>query len=162
MGLRIVIVQDDLEYATKLESLLAQEDHQVNATFGSAFLFLESAKQAARRNHVEWDLVLMDLGMADRSGIEAARSLNEILPDMPLVLFSVFETPASIVRAIRPGLDGRLLKKTSTHRLLSHLRAITVSYPSAPHPGVPERFQVVGLRPSALELVSRIARGRRD
>jgi DNA-binding NarL/FixJ family response regulator len=150
MSLRIVIVEDDEEYAAKLASLLAHENHRVLATFGSATVFLEWAMLASRRKRAEWDLVLMDLCVSEMSGLDTARRLKEILPELPVVFFTVFETPASVVQAIRSWTDPSPLQQSSTTRLLSQLRAITVSHPRAERPGAPRRFQVVGLRPAAM------------
>ena len=162
MCLRVVIVEDDPDYGAKLEDLLTKEEGiTVEARFQSPSSFLVAAKELAEKGKVPWDLVLMDLCSPRMNGIQATRSLKDILPDLPVIIFTVFETPASIVRAIRPGSDGHLLKNTSTHALLSHLRALTVSAPSTPRPGVRQRFQVKGLRPATLELYARILRKNR-
>jgi len=159
MSLRIVIVEDDPDYGEKLERLLSEEaDTTVEARFQSPVSFLVAAKELAAKGKVPWDLVLMDLCSPGMNGIQATRSLKEILPELPIIIFTVFETPASLVRAIRQGADGQLLKNTSTHALLSHLRALTVSTPSSPRTGVRQRFQVRGLRPATLELFARITR----
>jgi DNA-binding NarL/FixJ family response regulator len=162
MSLRIVIVEDDPDYGEKLERLLTKEaDTTVEARFHSPVSFLVAAKDLAEKGKVPWDLVLMDLCSPGMNGIQATRWLKEVLPELPIIIFTVFETPASLVRAVRPGADGHLLKNTSTHALLSHLRALTVSTPSAPRPGVRQRFQVQGLRPATLELYARIMRRHR-
>jgi len=162
MCLRVVIVEDDPDYGAKLEDLLTKEEGlTVEARFQSPVSFLVAAKELAEKGKVPWDLVLMDLCSPRMNGIQATHRLKEILPDLPVIIFTVFETPASIVRMIRPGSDGHLLKNTSTHALLSHLRALTVSAPSTPQPGVRQRFQVQGLRPATLELFARILRKKR-
>ncbi|MCI0659161.1 MAG: response regulator transcription factor [Acidobacteria bacterium] len=162
MSLRIVIVEDDADYGAKLESLLTQEaGTTVLGRFESPLPLIESARALAGLGKLPWDLVLMDLCAPGMNGIEATRQLKVLLPDLPVIIFTVFETPASLVRAIRPGSDGHLLTNTSTRELLSHLRALTVSTPSAPSPGVRQRFQVQALRPSTLELYARLMRRKR-
>jgi DNA-binding NarL/FixJ family response regulator len=162
MSLRVVIVEDDPDYGEKLERLLAEEaGTTVEARFQSPMSFLVTAKELAAKGKVPWDLVLMDLCAPGMNGIQASRYLKEVLPDLPVIIFTVFETPASLVRAIRPGADGHLLKNTSTHALLSHLRALTVSAPDKPRPGVRQRFVVKGLRPATLQLYARIMRRNR-
>jgi len=162
MSMRIVIVEDDPTYGEKLQELLTQEEGTtVEGRFQSPVSFLVAAKELAEKGEVPWDLVLMDLCFSGMNGIQATRRLKEILPDLPVIIFTVFETPASIVQAIRPGSDGHLLKRTSTHELLSHLRALTVSTPSTPRPGVRQRFQLQGLRPATLGLYASLRRKRR-
>ena len=163
MSLRIVIVEDDPDYGAKLEKLLTKEAGiTVLARFESPLPLLESAKELAKAGRAPWDLVLMDLCSPGMNGIEATRQLKELLPDLPVIIFTVFETPASLVRAIRPDSDGHLLTKTSTHELLSQLRALTGSNPSAPRPGVRRRLQVLGLRPTTLGLYALISRRNRS
>jgi len=162
MCLRVVIVEDDPDYGAKLEDLLKKEQGiTVEARFQSPSRFLVAAKELAEKGEVPWDLILMDLCSPRMNGIQATRSLKEFLPDLPVIIFTVFETPASIVRAIRPSSDGHHLMHTSTHELLTHLRALTVSTPSTPRPGVRQRFQVKGLRPATLEIYARILRRNR-
>lgn len=161
MSLRIVIVQDDEPYAARLASLLARENHRVLATFGSATIFLEWAIFASRRKRAEWDFVLMDLGISDMSGLEAAGRLRGILPDTPLVLYTLLERPESVVRALPSPSDGPPRGEASAPSILSQLHAIMVSEPRAGSPGCPQRFQVVGLRPAALDPGSRMAPGKR-
>jgi DNA-binding NarL/FixJ family response regulator len=116
----------------------------------------------ARLGNAKWDLVLMDLCLPGINGIETTRRLKEILPRLSVVIFTVFEEPAAIVRAIRPGADDFLLKKTSAHELLCQLRALAV--PSAPtrRPGLRPRYLFSGFRPAALSLCARVLKRSRS
>ena len=123
MSSRIVIVEDDPDYGAKLERLLtAEAGTTVEARFQSPLSFLASAKELAGTGNVPWDLVLMDLCFPGMNGIQATHRLKEILPDLPVIIFTIFETPASLVRAIRPGSDGHPLRSTSTPTAKLYLR----------------------------------------
>jgi len=160
MSFGVLIVQDDEEYAARLASLLARENHQVLATFGSATVFLEWAIFASRRKRAEWDLILMDLGIADLSGREAACRLKDLLPTTPFVLYTTFESPESVVRALPSPSDGT--REASGLSILSQLHSLIVSAPRAGSSACAQRFQVVGLRPAALDLCLRMAPGKRS
>jgi two-component system, NarL family, response regulator DesR len=162
MSQRIVIVEGDPGYTAKLESLISeQEGYSVAARFDSAIPLLAAASAMAGGNDLSWDLILLNLTLPGMSGVEAANRLKELLPQVPIIIYTVFETPAAIVRAIRPGSDGQRLMRTSTRELLEHLQAVTVSVPAREGPGIPQRRQVSGLRPTTLDPYARaVRRGR--
>jgi two-component system OmpR family response regulator len=151
MRQNIVIVESDPLYAEKLESLVSrQEGYSVSARFDSALLLLDSARALAAKGGSQWDLILVNLCLLDMSGIEAVHRLKCILPQIPVIIYSALETPAAIVRAVRPGSDGQLLMETSTRELQDHLRSLVVSVPAEKRPGVQKRYRVSGLRPTTL------------
>jgi DNA-binding NarL/FixJ family response regulator len=68
------------------------------------------------------DVVLMDIDMPGRSGIEAVRLLQQ-LPRTPRVLMlTVHEEPEAVFEAVSAGAMGYLLKKTPADRLTDALR----------------------------------------
>lgn len=71
-----------------------------------------------------WDLVIMDLGLPDLSGIDAIRRVKQRHAGLPIVAFTVFEEPATILDAICAGADGYLLKRTSADELVTQLQAV--------------------------------------
>jgi CheY-like chemotaxis protein len=54
----------------------------------------------------------MDLEMPEMSGIEGTRRLKQLVPELKVVVLTVFEQPATILEAICAGADGYLLKKS--------------------------------------------------
>lgn len=123
---RVAIIEDDIRYRQSLETWLQYtEGFEAVATFGSAEALdrrisdLDDAGSAP-----PWDLVLMDIELPGHDGIEATRRLKEFAPDTPVVMLTMFEDPPLIVRAIRVGADGYLLKKAGTKDMLAALRAI--------------------------------------
>ncbi|HUH05154.1 MAG TPA: response regulator transcription factor [Kofleriaceae bacterium] len=58
------------------------------------------------------DVALVDLGLPDLSGIEVIRGMRAVLPELPVLVLTVFETPQVIVAAIEAGACGYLLKDT--------------------------------------------------
>src|SRR5262249_17299087 len=71
-----------------------------------------------------WDICLMDIGLPGESGITATATLKSLIPDVLVVMLTVFEDPASIVAAIASGADGYLLKDASPADLAASLRAV--------------------------------------
>ena len=126
MRLGIAIVEDDPHFRASLEALFAEEsEFFVEASFPTAVAFLEKAEAiAARGASPNWDLVLMDIELPGLTGIEATSRLKRLMPQVPVVVVTVFEEPATILEAICAGAVGYLLKKTPVPELLAQLRSV--------------------------------------
>ncbi len=125
-ALRVAVVEDDPRYRRSLEVLLEGTDgFTLGGSFGAAAPALEALDRLAEgTGGPRWDLVLMDLDLPRMKGIEATRHVKARAPDLPVVVLTVFEEPATILEAICAGADGYLLKKMPASELLSQLRSI--------------------------------------
>src|SRR5207248_10667603 len=72
-------------------------------------------------------VVLMDINMPGMSGIECVRRLKPEMPDTQFVMFTVYEDPDHIFKALTYGASGYLLKRTPRAELLAAIKAV--------HPG---------------------------
>lgn len=63
------------------------------------------------------DLILMDLEMPVMNGIEATRALKNQLPELKILVLTVFDTDENIFGAIKAGADGYLLKEVEAQEL---------------------------------------------
>ncbi len=116
--MNVVIVEDDRRYRAGLETLLGHAPgYSVVACFDSAAEAVESPRPS-------WDLVLMDIDMPVMNGIDGVRILKDKAPELPVIMLTVFEEPATILQAICAGADGYLLKKSSAKVLLGAMRDI--------------------------------------
>jgi DNA-binding NarL/FixJ family response regulator len=128
--IRVVAVEDDARYRASLEVLLRHsEEFALVGSYATPAAALETLSAAhPSSGEVDgpprWDLVLMDLEMPGMNGVECTRRIKDILPDVAVVVLTVFEDRATIVEAICAGADGYLLKRTPADRLLQQLRAV--------------------------------------
>ena len=70
------------------------------------------------------DVVLLDLGLPDRSGIEVTREILKRRPDTEILIWTVFEEEDKVLDAIRAGASGYLLKGTPAARLVEAIREV--------------------------------------
>jgi DNA-binding NarL/FixJ family response regulator len=112
--IRLVIVEDQKEVREGLRYLLGLDRRiHVVRTFDRAEGLLEYLAEAPRP-----DLVLMDIGLPGMSGIEATRTLRKAIPDINIIILTVFEDEEKLLASIRAGANGYILKNTKPETLL--------------------------------------------
>jgi len=123
---RIAIVEDNPGYRESLATLIGHaRGFAVADLYGAAEGLLARARSLAQEDAgTPWDLVLMDIELPGKSGIEATRELRETAPDLPVVMLTVFEDPSVILEAISAGASGYVLKKATARELLDQLRSV--------------------------------------
>jgi DNA-binding NarL/FixJ family response regulator len=68
------------------------------------------------------DVVLMDIGLPNISGIEGVRTVKSNFPKIQAMMFTVFDDDEKIFDAIRAGASGYLLKKTPPEEIVQAIR----------------------------------------
>ncbi|HEX9029374.1 MAG TPA: response regulator transcription factor [Anaerolineales bacterium] len=117
--IRILLVDDHQILREGLRSLLDSEpDMKVVAEAGSA-------KESIRLT-VEFvpDIVVMDLGLPDMSGLEAIREIRRLCPGVRTVVLSMHTQREFVLQAIEAGCDGYVPKSTAHTSLLQAIRTV--------------------------------------
>jgi DNA-binding NarL/FixJ family response regulator len=114
----VTVIEDDPRFR---ESLAALMELSPGFEAAGAFPDAESALGAASPS---WQLVLMDIELPGMDGIDATRELKRRFPALRIVVLTMFEDPATILRAICAGADGYLTKGTPPGELLHQLASI--------------------------------------
>lgn len=72
------------------------------------------------------DVVLMDINLGEQAtdGIQCVRALKTLLPDVLVVMLTVFEDAEKIFRALAAGASGYLLKRQPPEELLAAIREV--------------------------------------
>jgi len=113
-----LLVADDHEIVRQgVKSLLAGTEIKIVAEV--------STGQAAVKHALEGeaDVILLDVRMPDGDGLTTLGRIKLDKPNLPVLLFSAFDNPASVARAIALGASGFLLKDCGRDELLSAIRS---------------------------------------
>ncbi len=115
---RVVLVDDHEVVRLGLMTLLNdQADIEVVGEAGTT----EGALREVEAHRP--DVVLMDVRIPGDGGIEAARAVKEAYPETQVVMLTSFADDELVVRAIRAGAAGYVLKQLGNEELLRAVRA---------------------------------------
>jgi len=116
---RILIVDDHAIVREGLKQILAEvEDIEVAGEADCSHRALQMARQQT------WDLVLMDISMPDRSGLETLELLKKEHPDIKVLMLSMHRETLYAVRALKSGAAGYLNKQSAPALLVDAIRLV--------------------------------------
>jgi two-component system invasion response regulator UvrY len=116
---RILIVDDHAIVREGLKQILAEVDDIEVA--GEA----DCSSQAMKMARLEpWDMVLMDISMPDRSGIETLELLKKEHPVIKVLMLSMHRETQYAVRALKSGAAGYLNKQSAPDQLVDAIRLV--------------------------------------
>ena len=125
----IAIVEDDPLVRQDLANLLAtQKDFRCTASFASAEEALRAIPE--KPPHV----VLMDINLTGMTGIECTRRLKERLPDLQVIMLTIFDDSERVFAALRAGASGYLVKRSAPNELVAAIQQVMEGgSPMSPH-----------------------------
>ena len=117
--IRVLIVDDHALFRRGLEMVLEQEpDIEV---VGEASDGTEAVEQATETTP---DVVLMDVRMPRRGGIDACTAIKDAVPSTKIIMLTISDEEADLYDAIKAGAMGYLLKEISIEEVASAIRAV--------------------------------------
>lgn len=119
MGTRVVVADDHLLVRAGITTLL--EDIPDVEVVGEASDGAEAVKRVAELNP---DVLFLDLTMPGMSGFEALAQINESQPKVRVVILSMHETAEHVLRALKLGASGYMLKDVFPDELAQAIRAV--------------------------------------
>jgi len=82
------------------------------------------AEAMAKIRQQEFDLVLMDISMEDRNGLEVLESLRVEYPRLPVLILSMYSEEQYAMVALKAGANGYLSKDAEPDELIRAIRQI--------------------------------------
>jgi two-component system response regulator NreC len=129
MKIRLLLVDDHQVVRSGLRMLLGNEsDVEIVADAGTAAEALEAVKQ------FHPNVVLMDIGLPDLSGIDATKLIKQTNPEVAVVALTIHEDEEYFFKMLEAGAGGYVPKRAAPEELLTAIRAAAVGevylYPS--------------------------------
>jgi DNA-binding NarL/FixJ family response regulator len=73
----------------------------------------------------EYDVILLDISMPGRSGLEILKDLKTEKPKIPVLILSIYPEEQYAIRALRAGAAGYLTKSSAPNELVAAIRKIS-------------------------------------
>lgn len=117
--IRILLADDHSVMRTGLRLVLErQEDFLVVAEAS------DGREAVAMAQQHKPDVIVMDVTMPNLNGIEAARQISAALPQTAIVMLSMHSDESYVLRALKSGARGYLLKESAESDLIAAVRAV--------------------------------------
>jgi two-component system response regulator NreC len=116
--MRLLLVDDHEVVRSGLRMLLeSQHDIQIVGEAGTAAEALEAVEE------LEPEVVLIDIGLPDMSGIEVTERIRKIRPEIALVALTIHEDKEYFFKMLEAGATGYVPKRAAPEELLTAIRA---------------------------------------
>ena len=116
---RVLIVEDDSAFRVRYAAMLAND-----ASFEVVASVATGGEGLAMLDLRKPDILLVDLGLPDVSGIEVIRHASQTLPKCECMVVTVFGDEEHVLASIEAGAAGYLLKDASEESFLSGIREL--------------------------------------
>ncbi|MCB0103199.1 MAG: response regulator transcription factor [Anaerolineales bacterium] len=118
MKIRLLLVDDHAVVRTGLRMLLSgQEDVEIVGEAGSA------GEALTETERVKPNVILMDIGLPDKTGIEATREIKARFQDVNIVALTIHEDEEYFFQMLNAGASGYVPKRAAPEELITAIRA---------------------------------------
>lgn len=116
---RILIADDHAIVRRGMKQLLLE--HYPFATIGEAANVEELINEVMDN---QWDVVVCDMNMPGRSGLDALTQIKEISPKLPVLIMSMYPEDQYALRVLKSGASGYLAKETIHDDIVRAIEAV--------------------------------------
>jgi DNA-binding NtrC family response regulator len=113
----VLIIDDEAAIRESLQTLLEFEGYEVESA-------ANGAQGLAKLDDRPFDLVLLDLALPDRNGIELLPEIRALDPQIAVIMITAYGTVEDAVRAMQSGAANFLQKPWDNEKLLADVRAV--------------------------------------
>ena len=117
--MKVLLVDDNETFLIGLKNLLEADEIEVVGTANSA------ASAIAMTRYLHPDVVLMDVMMPGRSGIEATGLIKQQFPSIKVVMMTLSESDTHLFESLKQGATGYLMKSMAMEQFPRALYAIS-------------------------------------
>ncbi len=117
--IKILIADDHAIVREGLKQIVAEEKDMIVAGESE-----NSSQLMGLLSSDKWDIVILDIKMPGRNGLEILKDIKELYPDLPVLILSMFSEEQYGIRAIKAGAAGYLKKVSAPDELVTAIRKI--------------------------------------
>src|SRR5688572_13436649 len=117
--MKILITEDHAVVRQGLKLILA--DHFKKAVFGEARNATEALALVWKE---KWDVVVLDITMPGRSGLEVLKEIKRSRPKLPVLILSMHPEDQFAVRLLKAGAAGYLTKESAGEELVGAIKKV--------------------------------------
>jgi len=117
--MRILLADDHTVVRSGLKQILAEEFKK--AAFGEARNALETLDLVRRER---WDVLVLDITMPGRSGLEVMREIRKLRPGLPVLVLSIHPENQFAVRVLKLGAAGYMTKESAAEELVGAVKKV--------------------------------------
>ncbi len=117
--IRVLVADDHPLLRSGIKQVLGQESDV--AVLGEA----EDSEQVLQRiDEQGWDVVVLDIAMPGRSGLDALREIRRRRPNLPVLVLSMHSEEQFAIRAIKAGASGFISKSDAPTEIVRAIRKV--------------------------------------
>jgi two-component system invasion response regulator UvrY len=116
---KILIIDDHEIVRDGLKKIVNEQS--ANITFGEASTAPEALRLVAEQ---DWDIVVLDLSLGGRNGLEILKELKQIRPGLPVLILSMHSEEQYARRAFKAGAAGYITKDSPRAELLNAINKV--------------------------------------
>src|SRR3982751_5541246 len=117
--MKILLTDDHAVVRHGLKQILA--DHFKTAVFGEARNATEALDSVWKEN---WDVVVLDITMPGRSGLEVLKEIKKSRPKLPVLMLSMHPEDQFAVRLLKIGASGYMTKESAPNELVGAVKKV--------------------------------------
>lgn len=117
--IRILIADDHTILRDGLKQILAEcTDMKVGGEAENGFEVLKKIREE------DWDVLVLDMSMPGRSGIELIKQVKSEKPKLPILILSMHKEDLYAIRTLKAGASGYLSKDSASSQLVNAIRKV--------------------------------------
>jgi two-component system, NarL family, invasion response regulator UvrY len=118
--IKILVADDHAIVREGLKQILADNSDMVVA--GEA---VDGQEVLAQIRKEDWDLILLDISMPGRGGIDTLKELKSEKPKLPVLVLSMYPEEQYAIRALKAGASGYLTKGSAPEELIEAIQKVS-------------------------------------
>jgi DNA-binding NarL/FixJ family response regulator len=127
--IKVAVVEDHEQFRNKLIELVTEA-----ANLKLAGAYQDGPAAIKGISSTKPDLVVMDIRLPEKNGVECVRELKQAFPEMNFLMLTAYEDSDLLFESLKAGAGGYLLKRTSSTKLLDAIQELNSGgSPMTPH-----------------------------